>query len=217
MNDTITKLKEEIDEITEVYNYLETKRKELYSKYNYMNEQFVDTDTLKYKIEDLKYLKSLYEDLNKEGIDITKKYYIMDNVYLQFFMWNMNLTFYIYFEDDNWFYNNYIDSHSGLNEWLFSLVNESYSLYSGNSSYCHAFGTCDLKRLQRIIENRRLNSSNEYCYWADRRFKVSEIVRYIKELIDFFTDEDNKTKNIIVDELQHRFDNMKSLVENRGE
>lgn len=210
MNDEIKKIENKIKDVKEIYDYLERKHKDIYNTYGYGNEKYTDNN-LRYYLEDLEYLKELYNKLNEENIDITKKYYIMHNIYLSFFIWNEELTFYIYLENDSWLYENYIDSHSGLNEWIFNLINDEYSLFSGNSNYCHAFGTCDLKGYQRIIENKRKDSNYNDCYYGQRKYSSDAVVKAIKNLIDYFTDENSKTRNIIIDEITHKLENMKKL------
>ena len=117
------------------------------------------------------------------------------------------ITFRFYVDDDSWFYENYISSHSGINEWIQKLICEEYDLFSGNSSYNYAFGTMTLDGYKRIIENKREEHK-------DRRYKVEEVVKAIKSLINYFTDENNKTRNIIIEEINHKISNMKKLIEN---
>ncbi|HSH51196.1 MAG TPA: hypothetical protein VK982_05690 [Bacteroidales bacterium] len=58
----------------------------------------------------------------------------------------------IYLESKgNWLYNNYISSHSGLNEWSREQVNQKVSLYIGHSEYSHAFGTYTVETVLRMI------------------------------------------------------------------
>lgn len=204
MKEKIEEIKNRIKDVSEISDYLEQKRKELYTKYGCGTEQYTENN-LRYKIEDLIYIKSVLEKLEQEGIDITKKYFITDNIYLSIDLFADDLSFYIFLEDDSWLYDNYIDSHSGLNEWIFNLINDEYALFSGNSQYCYAFGTHDLKDYQIIIENKREN------YYSSRKYKADEVVKVIKNLINYFTNEDNKVKNIIIDEINHKFTNMKKL------
>lgn len=206
MREEIEKIENKIKDVSEIQDYLEKKKKELCSKYGCGVEQYTE-NKLSYKIEDLLYIKSVLEKLKQEEIDITKKYFITDNIYLSISLFADKLSFYIYLEDDSWLYDNYIDSHSGLNEWIFNLINDEYALFSGNSQYCYAFGTRDLKDYQRIIENKREN------YYSNRKYKADDVVKAIKNLIDYFTNEDNKVRNVIVDEIKHKIANMKKLME----
>lgn len=206
MREEIEKIENKIKDVSEIQDYLEKKKKELYSKYGYGAEQYTENQ-LWYKLEDLTYLKTVLEKLEQEKIDITKKYFITDNIYLSISLFADELNFYIYLEDDSWFYDNYIDSHSGLNEWIFNLINDEYALFSGNSQYCYAFGTHDLNDYQRIIKNKREN------YYSNRKYKADDVVKAIKNLINYFTNEDNKVRNIIIDEINHKITNMKKLME----
>jgi len=90
------------------------------------------------------------------------------------------------------------------------LICEEYDLFSGNSSYNYAFGTTTLNGYKYMIENKR----EEY---KDRRYKTEEVVKAIKSLIYYFTDENNKTRNVIIDEINHKIENMKKLIEGQEE
>ena len=143
-----------------------------------------------------------YITLEKEGIDIDKTYPFMDNIFLDFWDSNGHLNTYFTLNDDSWFYDNFIDSHSGLSEWINDLINEEYELFSGNSSYCHAFGTMGLKDIFTYIEDK------EYKNPIDKK------VRLIKNLIEF-TKEDGNYKDIrkaVVEMLEFRFNKMKEVI-----
>lgn len=160
-----------------------------------------------YLIKDFEYIKEVLQKLDEEKIDLDKKYFITDNIYLSIMLWNNTFTFRFYVEDDSWLYDNYIQNHSGINEWIFSLIKEEYDLFSGNSSYNHALGTTTLSDYLRIIENRKKDD------YSNRPYTAEQIVKNIKNLIEYFTDENNKTRNIVVDEINHKLENMKKLIE----
>lgn len=54
-------------------------------------------------------------------------------------------------------------------------------------------------------------------YSNKRPYSTEKVVKSIKELIKYFTDETNKTRNIIIDEIEHKLENMKKLIESIGE
>ena len=112
-----------------------------------------------------------------------------------------------YLENDNWLYQNYIDSHSGITEWLNDFINELYELYSGNSRYCYAFGTCSLKDYKRIIEN-----ENKDDYSSEKRYSVEQVVKNIKNLIEYFNDKENKVRNAIIEDIEERFEKLHKLL-----
>ena len=85
MEEEIIKLENKIKDVKEIYDYLENKEKEFYKKYDFGSQKYTD-NKLKWYIEDLEYLKNIFIKLKEEQIDITKKYYIMDNIYLSFFI-----------------------------------------------------------------------------------------------------------------------------------
>ena len=72
MREEIEKIENKIKDVSEIQDYLEKKKKELYSKYGYGAEQYKENQ-LWYKLEDLTYLKTVLEKLEQEKIDITKK------------------------------------------------------------------------------------------------------------------------------------------------
>ena len=145
---------------------------------------------------------SFYTALTEEGIDLETDYPFMDNVKLS--LWNQNghLKCYFFLEDDSWFYDNYISSHSGLNEWLNDLIDSEYELFSGNSAYCHAFGTAGLKDMFKYIED------------TDYKHSTSKKVQVVKDLVEF-TKEDGVYADIrkaVVDMLEFRFNKMKEVL-----
>lgn len=209
MNEEIEKIEKQIDYIKKIYDYIISEKENAYKilGYDYKSKMPIfDYYKLEHMIKDYEYLKEVLVELKKENIDITKKYFITDNIYLQVFLWNDTFTFYFYIDNDSWFYENYIGSHSGINEWIDKLVCEEYDLFSGNSSYNHAFGTVTMNDYRNRIENKKEK------YYSDRKYKVEEVVKAIKSLIDYFTDENNKTKETIIDEINHKIENMKKLI-----
>lgn len=208
MLEEIEKVEKKISLLREYYDYLEVKHKEAYEidclNYNSLIPRSYETEC---KIHDLEYIKEVLKKLVENDVDITKKYFITDNIYLQVYLWGDNFTFYFYVENDGWIYDNYISSHSGINEWIDKLIKDEYDLFSSNSGYNHAFGCFTLDDYKMRIENKRNN------YYSDRKYSSDTVAGYIKELINFFTDENNKTRNVIVEEVNRKLDNMKKLID----
>lgn len=202
----IEKIDKALKYAKEYSEYLEKKRNECHDECGIDYEDIIpyNSDAEK-NVKNLEYIKEVLLKLDEENISLNKKYFIMDNIYLEIFLWNRRITFEFYVEDDRWLYNNYIDSHSGITEWLNDFINELYELYSGNSSYCHSLGTRSLNGYKRIIEN------------VDREYTVNQVVTNIKNLIEYFTDEENATRNAIIDDLKHRFKKLHDLVEKVGD
>lgn len=171
-----------------------------------------NNDYIENQIEDFEYIKEVLQKLNEEKIDLNKQYFITDDIYLQIMLWNNTVTFYFFIENDSWIYENYISSYMGINEWIFNLIKEEYDLFSGNSSYNYAFGKTTLNDYLEKIEN---VSTEKYS--NERPYTPEQVVKAIKNLIEFFTDEKNKTRNIIIDEINHKLENMKKLIEMLGE
>ena len=204
----INKIEKKINLLNEYANYLEEKHNEAYKiDCLYADDLIPKNYEIEYKIKDYEYLKEVLEKLEEENIDITKKYFITENIYLSVFVWGKDLTFHFYIDDDSWLYDNFISSHSGINEWIQELIEQEYDLFSGNSSYNYAFGTCTLKDYRRIIENKKEK------YYDKKKYSVEQVVKNIIELIKYFTDENNKIRNIIIDEINHKFSKMKKLIE----
>lgn len=203
---TIETLQKEIE-------YLKNKEKQVEDEHTFLYKNNLGTlrnnhklfpSGYEYKILRTNLEKNLefYIALEKEGIDIDKTYPFMDNIFLDFWDSNGHLNAYFTLKDDSWFYDNFIDSHSGLSEWINDLINEEYELFSGNSSYCHAFGTMGLKDIFTYIEDK------EYKNPIDKK------VRLVKNLIEF-TKEDGNYKDIrkaVVEMLEFRFNKMKEVI-----
>ena len=209
MKEEIKNIEKQINYMKGLYENIETEQNNAYKILGYDYKSIVnclDNCELKYRIKDYEYVKEILTKLDGKGIDINKKYFITDNIYLSIFRWSNSFTFGFYVEDDSWLYNNYIGSHSGINEWIFNLIKEEYDLFSGNSSYNYAFGTCTLNDYLRIIENKKEK------YYDDRKYSVEQVAKNIENLINYFTDENNKTRNMIIDEINHKLNNMKKLI-----
>lgn len=200
--------------VRKIYGNIETEQNDAYKILGYDYKSIVpclDNYELEYRIKDYEYVKEILTKLDEKGIDINKKYFITDNIYLSIFRWANSFTFGFYVENDSWIYDNYISSHSGINEWIFDLIKEEYDLFSENSSYNHAFGTCTLNDYLRIIENKKEK------YYDGRKYSVEQVVKNIENLINYFTDENNKTRNMIIDEINHKLNNMKKLIGEENE
>lgn len=200
----IEKLEKKIELAEDCAEYLDKMHRESY-ELDY--SAFIpDGYNMKKKIKDFEYLKEVLIRLAEKGIDVEKKYEIMDNIYLSINV-DSNISFYTYVEDDSWLYNNYIGSHSGINEWLFKTIADAYDLYSGNSSYNYAFGTMTLRGYLNHVENK---AKDEY---SNRPHTAKQVADAIEKLIEFFTDKKNQTRNAIVKDLEFKFNTMKELVE----
>jgi len=199
----IEKLEKKIELAKECAEYLDKMHKESY-KLDY--DDFIpDSYKVKRKIKDFEYLKEVLTILTEKGIDVEEKYEITDNVYLQINV-DYDMSIYYAMENDGWLYNNYINSVSGINEWLFGTIAETYDLYTGNSSYSYAVGIRTLRGYMKFIENK---PKDEY---SNRPYTAQQVADAIEKLIEFFTDKENKTRNAIVKDLEFKFNNMKELI-----
>lgn len=139
----------------------------------------------------------LYQMLKDKQIDSNKNYYLFDDVYLSL----NDLSPYFYIDGGQWIYDNYINSWSGINEWITDLIDQEYSLFSGNSPYCHAFGTMSIKEIFKYIEN----ESNP----NDKKLTL------IENIVEF-TKENGKFKDIhdkVVKSIKFKLDMMKENIE----
>lgn len=203
----IEKTNKALEYLNEYSNYL-AKMGDKCHKLGYEYEHLIPKKyDIEDKIKDYEYIKEVLQRLNEEKIDLSKKYFITNNIYLCIMQWGTNFSFSFYIENDSWLYENYINSHSGINEWIFNLIKQEYDLFSGNSSYSYAFGTTTMNDYLRIIEN-----VNTEKYGYKRPYSAEQVVTAIKSLIEYFTDENNRTRNIIIDEINHKLENMKKLM-----
>lgn len=185
--------------------FLEIKMKEseelddsLYrNKYEHLRNKFQSSYDLKKLKEKLVKQLELYQILTEKGIDTEKNYYLFNDVYLSI----SELRPFFYIENGNWIYDNYINSWSGMNEWITDLIDQEYSLFSGNSPYCHAFNTMSMKEIFDYIENEEKPN--------DKKLSL------IEGLVEF-TKEDGKFKDIhdsVVKSIKFKLDMMKENIE----
>lgn len=153
---------------------------------------------LKEKKNQLQTKLKVYKLLTESNIDVDKDYYLFEDVYLSI----SGLRPFFYVDGGQWIYDNYINSWSGINEWVTDLIDTEYTLFSGNSSYCHAFGTSSLKDIFETIESSK----------TDPVKKASLLINLVE-----FTKEDGKYKDLrekVVKMIQFRFNVMKELLSN---
>ena len=139
----------------------------------------------------------LYQMLTEKGIDTNEEYYLYDDIYLSI----KDLKPYFNIENGSWIYDNYINSWSGMNEWINDLIDRNYSLFSGNSPYCHAFNTMSMSEIFSYIENEE---------------KPNETKLALIENIVEFTKENGKFKDIhdkVVKSIKFKLDMMKENIE----
>lgn len=199
MNDKqIELLKNEIELLERKMNEADELHDSLYrNQYEEIREVFKRSYEIRKVKEKLEKKLELYQMLTEKGIDTNKKYYLVDDIYLSV----SDLRPYFYIEDGQWIYNDYINSWSGMNEWITELINQEYSLFSGNSPYCHAFNTMDIKDIFRCIENEEVKNSSK--------------LELIENLIEF-TKEDGKFKEIhdtVVRMIKFKLSMMKEYLE----
>lgn len=189
----------EIDFLERKMNEADELHDNLYrNRYEEIRNVFMKSYEIRGIKEKLEKKLELYQMLTEKGIDTNKKYYLVDDIYLSV----SDLRPYFYIEDGQWIYDNYINSWSGMNEWITELINQEYSLFSGNSSYCHAFDTMDIKDIFRCIE--------------DEKVKNSTKLELIENLVEF-TKEDGKFQSIhdkVVKSIKFKLDMMKEYIEN---
>ena len=192
-------LKDEIDFLEKKMNEADELREILYrNQFEELRSLFKNSYEIRGVKEKLEKELELYQMLTEKGIDTNKKYYLVDDIYLSI----SDLRPYFYIEDGQWIYDDYINSWSGMNEWITELINQEYSLFSGNSPYCHAFDTMDIKDIFRYIE--------------DEKAKNSEKLTLIENLVEF-TKEDGKFKKIhdvVVKMIKFKLNMMKEYLKN---
>lgn len=191
-------LKNEIDFLEKKMNEADELHGSLYrNNYEEIRDVFMRSYEIRGVKEKLEKKLELYQMLTEKGIDTNKKYYLVDDIYLSV----SDLRPYFYIEDGQWIYDDYINSWSGMNEWITELINQEYSLFSGNSPYCHAFNTMDIEDIFRCIENEEEKNSRK--------------LELIENLIEF-TKQDGKFKEIhdvVVRMIKFKLSMMKEYLE----
>lgn len=190
----INLLKDEIQFLEMKMSESENLSNLLYEKgYENIRDVFKSSYEIKNVKEELEKQLELYVMLTEKEIDTNKNYYLVDGIYLSI----SELRPYFYIEDGQWIYDDYINSWSGINEWITELINQEYSLFSGNSPYCHAFNTMDIKDIFEVIEN--------------KKFENVKKLELIENLIEF-TKENGRFKEIrdtVVKSIKFKLDTMK--------
>lgn len=191
-------LENEIDFLERKMNEADELHDSLYrNQYEEIRNVFMSSYEIRGVKEKLEKKLELYQMLTEKEIDTNKKYYLVDDIYLSI----SDLRPYFYIEDGQWIYDDYINSWSGMNEWITELINQEYSLFSGNSPYCHAFGTMDIEDIFGCIENEEVKNSKKLAL--------------IENLVEF-TKEDGKFKEIhdvVVRMIKFKLSMMKEYLE----
>lgn len=191
-------LKNEIDFLERKMNEADELHDSLYrNHYEEIRDVFMRSYEIRGIKEKLEKKLELYQMLTEKGIDTNKKYYLVDDIYLSI----SDLRPYFYIEDGQWIYNDYINSWSGMNEWINDLIDQEYSLFSGNSPYCHAFNTMSMSEIFSYIENEE----------KPKETKLSLIENIVE-----FTKEDGKFQSIhdkVVKSVKFKLDMMKEYIE----
>lgn len=188
----ITLIESEINEANKFKNFLNEKHDKLYKSNFEVLKSFIPTT---YKLDEviskLENILKIYKKCLEENIDLCKKYYLNDDIYLSFYPTDNGLQPHFYVNDkDGFLYDNVFGSHSGINEWICDFICEKYNTYTGNSKYTYAFNTIFLEDIFKSIENAK---------------DVVQTVNYIKSLIDYFDREHNQ--DIVVKSILLDFDN----------
>lgn len=191
-------LKNEIELLERKMNEADELHDSLYrNHYEEIREVFKRSYEIRKVKEELEKKLELYQMLTEKQIDTNKKYYLVDDIYLSV----SDLRPYFYIEDGQWIYDNYINSWSGMNEWITELISQEYSLFSGNSPYCHAFNTMDIEDIFRCIENEEVKNSRK--------------LELIENLVEF-TKENGKFQSIhdkVVKLIKFKLGMMKEYIE----
>lgn len=162
------------------------------------------------QLTELYYIRDVLTELVKSNIILSKKYRITKDIYMQviYDMYCKNFVLYFNFYDssnaENFIYNNFIESYSGINEWLENTIISEYDLFTGNSKYNYAFGTTSLKEWLGIITNRK----NEM---GDREHSPKKVGLLIASVIDFFSDKNNECRRAMQESLEYKINILKRL------
>lgn len=197
---------EQIELLQNEINFLEIKIKEtkelstsLYRNgYEHLRNVFKEDYELSGVKSKLEKKLELYKMITEKVIDVSKRYYLFGDIYLSI----NDLSPYFYIDGGQWIYDNYINSWSGINEWITDLIDQEYSLFSGNSPYCHAFGTMSIKEIFKYIENEKNPNDKK--------------ITLIENLIEF-TKDNGKYKDIhdqVVESIKFKLNMMKENINN---
>lgn len=191
-------LENEIDFLERKMNEADELHDSLYrNHYEEIRNVFMSSYEIRGVKEKLEKKLELYQMLTERGIDTNEKYYLVDDIYLSI----SDLRPYFYIEDGQWIYDDYINSWSGMNEWINDLIDQEYSLFSGNSPYCHAFNTMSMSEIFSYIENEEKPNETKLAL-------IENIVEFTKENGKFQSIHDKVVKSI-----RFKLDMMKEYLE----
>ena len=186
MTALIKKMDDEIKELEKFESFMDSSSTHYYYKNMHVTEGIMKNAlwdiNLKECLEGMRNFKLLYEELKdrleKIGInDIDEKIFLMDNIYLSINCEDNNFYLYFYIDKDDYLYDNFYDSHSGLNEWICGVISQLFLECSWASDY--KFAAFD------IIHdfNRRLyvadSDGHKHAFKVDNKEFVSEIIELI--------------------------------------
>ena len=160
-----------------------------------------DMPVSKYDIE--KEITKLKDEIKLEEelikVDVFGDYSISKYFYLNVDFWNgkPSVTILLKSEYEYKVYNDYICSHSGINEWVDQHTTEIYDFITGNSGYNHAFGTVSLKDIFETIEKEKDTNIikikvNEVVDFFNKNETGVEISKQFDFILDFALKEEKE-------------------------
>lgn len=155
IDEYIAKNRCRISAIEEVEHFIKKQKDELYKNTGESIELYLSDRVIENKynwIKENNYLAAIKESGLHEKVG---EYKLSDELSLIF---DLDLRGHIFYfklneEIEGMLYDEYINSWSGINEWLQEYIANKYDLYSGNSVYNHAFGTVTFKEVMDRIDN----------------------------------------------------------------
>lgn len=203
MEKVIEVCEKEIEEL-EKFNEFTDKRGTYYyeQKMESLNEVMKPRVYLKEEIELRKKFLNLYKRCQAANIDLTQDIYFLDNVYLSFWIRPGSLAVGFYLNDDSWFYENYMSSHSDLNTWTTDLIIQTFDdiLICANNDdfYCNTMESC----VRSIDNSNRELTVKDF----DRKFEaIKQILNYIDEN-GYYSKVTKRVKNLMNSYFQNMFD-----------
>lgn len=171
---------------------------------DYIKRRYLKFDSLQYEINFWIKLFTRWNELlgDKEHLYVGKHIGLDLN-------FDSGLYMYLYDDDmENDIYYYIMDSHSGINEWIYDTFPKLISPLFGESCYDHAFGSYDFEYCLKVLHNPLRELKEKYSgtlFEDDVNSKCEHCLKIIDYLFYMFTDNENKEVLNIFDELFEKY------------
>lgn len=144
MDETIKLMEDELIEVKKIQSFLDKSSTHYYYNHMQLAEGLMKSmkwhENVDEYVKGLENMLSFYKDLKTRLVnlglnDVNDKIFLIDNLYLSINCDDNQFYMYFYFDKDGELYDNFYDSHSGLNEWICNRVEGVIKEFAWVSDY----------------------------------------------------------------------------------